>query len=277
MIYKLIDALTCAFPHSIVGGRPSRLPVAPFAATNLKKCARTRPSPTRLQRTSKNVQPDTRDAARRRRRGGVGRGVRASPTRRPRVRVREKRFRAHFFSACCTFARSSGHFRGHPGSLGAFLSSGFFCHPLSDLRFSSERPRTGCLGRARPRNKPQKMCMRWPVRGQTRNKPQKMCSRTPAPPSEPACEGCGRGTGAPACGPRPASARRSKPAAARSQPHETCTNRRWSGASAACTLAACAVRSRPARAAICGGFVRRIRRWTNYKPPGRWAHLPIDP
>ena len=60
MIYKLIDALTCAFPRSIVGGRPSRLPVAPFAATNLKKCARTRPSPTRLQRTSKNVQTEAR-------------------------------------------------------------------------------------------------------------------------------------------------------------------------------------------------------------------------
>ena len=37
---------------------PPRAAEVPFAATNLKKCARNRPAPTRLQRTSKNVQPD---------------------------------------------------------------------------------------------------------------------------------------------------------------------------------------------------------------------------
>ena len=57
MTRGLIDALTCAFAMR----PPRRAPSAPrgtlFVATNLKKCARTRLSPTRLQRTSKNVQP----------------------------------------------------------------------------------------------------------------------------------------------------------------------------------------------------------------------------
>ena len=219
---------------------PKRAKKGCARATNLKKCARTRLSPTRLQRTAKNVQPDARTLGAGQQAEGVGRGVGAPACGSRNLRApaddgqpkgaggvrRRKAVSCTFFSVCCTVARGSGPFRGRPGRLQCLTFYKHFRRRSSDLRFCSGRLEAGRLGRVRLRNKPKKMCTKWLVREQTRNKPQKMCSRTPASPPGSARElrpeGVGRGR-RPArlwlANPRaPTGRSRPQPAASRTKP-----------------------------------------------------------
>ena len=78
----------------------------------------------------------------------------------------------------------------------------------------------------------------------------------------------------PACPLAPACRGRAQPEASRTKPAPIASGPAWPQAARQRQ----ARRSRdPHATAICGGFVRRTRRWTNHKKQGRWADMSIGP
>ena len=234
-----------------------------------------------LQRTSKNVHEprprrracnETQKMCRRRlapspaaARGGCGRrtpvGGVGTPAHNPRAPAgdgrprgaggapgerRRKAVSCTFFSVCCTIADRFGPFRDRSGRLQRLPFYKPFHHHSPELRFSSERPKAGHPGHARIHNKPQKMCTKQRVRGQTCNKPKKMCSCPHRRPGS--ARGLRPGTSThPPASHKPAGARRSGACPTRGQPHETCTNRCCSAAAATRAPATGATHPRPIR------------------------------
>ena len=191
---RLIIALTCAFAT-----RPSRRSssarrrgafrcnepqkmctkptLADAPATNLKKCA-----------------AGARAGTRSRAEGGGRRAPARNPRtpagdRRPQGARRRKAVSCAFFSVCCAVARRFALLRGRSGHPRRRPFYKPFHHRSSDLRFCSERPEAGRLGRARLCNKPQKMCS---ARTAVRSPPAGECKPRAA----------ARGVAAHACGSR---------------------------------------------------------------------------
>ena len=226
-----------------------------------------------LQRTSKNVHEprprrracnETQKMCRRRlapspaaARGGCGRrtpvGGVGTPAHNPRAPAgdgrprgaggapgerRRKAVSCTFFSVCCTIADRFGPFRDRSGRLQRLPFYKPFHHHSPELRFSSERPETGSLARARSCNKPQKMC----------SHPRRRTASAPRPEGVRRAnlrEDAGRDAGVLAR--EFAGAFRLNATATRGQPHETCTNRRCSAAAATRAPATGATHPRPVR------------------------------
>ena len=190
---RLIIALTCAFAT-----RPSRrTPSAPcrgaFCCNEPQKMC-TKPTladapATNLKKCAAGARAGTRSRAE----GGGRRAPARNPRtpagdRRPPSARRRKAISCTFFSVCCAIAGQFGPFLGRSGRLRRRPFCKLFNHRSSDLRFCSERPEAGRLGRARLCNKPQKMCTKRCLRRRTCNKPKKNVQPAPAPPPGPACK-----------------------------------------------------------------------------------------
>ena len=184
---RLIIALTCAFATHPPRRSPSARRRGAFRCNEPQKMC-TKPTladapATNLKKCAAGARAGTRSRAEGGRRRAPARNPRTpAGDRRPQGARRRKAVSCTFFSVCCAIAGQFGPFLGRSGRLRRRHFYKLFHHRSSVLRFCSERPEAGRLGRARLCNKPQKMCTKRCLRRQTRNKPQKMCRPSPASP-----------------------------------------------------------------------------------------------